>query len=83
MDPRPIPTHRASWDALATEVAQMAATDDPRLAPTVVDLERQFGVELGVADRAPAVLARRFARVHRLGLRSQTSPAIRRDVAAA
>jgi hypothetical protein len=69
--PPVLPRDRASWDALAHEVARRsehAGADPAFLAVTVAALEAALGLTWPPSDRVssdpPVVLARRFARIH-------------------
>lgn len=63
-----------TWIDLADEVADLVALDDPRLAGIVLAIEAEVDCPLGDADRAPVVLARRFARAMRRGLAAGIEP---------
>jgi hypothetical protein len=65
--------HR-TWIDLADEVAELVALDDPRLGDIVLSIEAEVGCSLGAADRAPVMLARRFARAMRRGLAAGLEP---------
>ena len=63
-----------TWIDLADDVAELVAFDDPRLAGIVLSIEAEIGCSLGEADRAPVMLARRFARAMRRGLAAGMEP---------
>lgn len=74
MRPQDRMTIRADWDALAEDIAELVATDDPRLASAVATVESWVGCALAGEDRSPAVLGRRFARAHRLAIAEGLAP---------
>lgn len=74
MRPQDAMTIRADWDALAEDVAELVASDDPRLAGVVASIESWVGCELDGEDRSPVVLGRRFARAHRLAMAQGRAP---------